>query len=91
MVQRSQEWEWSSLKTTLRSGPPGLLSEGPLLKSSGWTQYVHNVETEAELASLRQSVARGTPFGGVSWQEQTAIQLGLESSMRPRGRQKVEK
>ena len=90
MVQRSQDWEWSSLKPTLRSGPPGLISEGPLLKSPGWTQYVNSVETEAELASLRKSVARGTPYGGLKWQEQTAIQLGLESSMRPRGRPKVE-
>ena len=90
-MQRSQDWEWSSLKPTVRSGPPGLISEGPLPKSAGWTQYVNNIETEAELESLRKSVARGTPFGGLQWQEQTAIQLGLESSMRPKGRPKVEK
>ena len=76
---------------TLRSGPPGLISEGPHLKSPGWTQYVNSVETEAELASLRKSVARGTPFGRLQWQEQTAIRLGLESSMRPKGRPKVDR
>src|SRR5665213_383967 len=86
MVQRSQDWEWSSLKPTVRSGPPGLLSEGPLPKSQQWTQYVNRVETAAELAALRKSVARGTPFGGEQWQQQTATKLGLESSLRPRGR-----
>ena len=91
MVQRSQDWEWSSLKPTLRSGPPGLISDGPLRKSAAWTQYVNAIETEAELASLRNSVVRGTPFGGLEWQQQTAIQLGLESSLRPRGRPKIEK
>lgn len=86
LVTRSQDWEWSSLKPTLRSGPPGLLSAGPLPKSPQWTQYVNSVETEAELACLRNSVARGTPYGQPSWQQQTAIALGLESSTRPRGR-----
>ena len=63
MVRRSQEWEWSSLKPSQRSGPEGLLSEGPLEKFHGWTNYVNGIETEAELAALRKSVARGTPYG----------------------------
>jgi putative transposase len=86
MVTRSQDWEWSSLKPTARSGPDGLLSEGPVSKRSQWTRFVNGVETEGELASLRRSVVRGTPFGESSWQHATAVRLGLESSMRPRGR-----
>ena len=86
MVARSQDWEWSSLKPTARSGADGLLSEGPFPKRSQWTRFVNGVETEGELASLRRSVVRGTPFGESSWQHATAVRLGLESSMRPRGR-----
>lgn len=86
MVARSQDWEWSSLLPTARSGPDGLLSEGPLPKRSQWTRYVNGVETEAELKALRHSLSRGTPFGDPQWQQSTAVQLGLESSMRPRGR-----
>ena len=85
-VSRSQDWEWSSLKPTARSGPEGLLSDGPLVKGHGWTNYVNGIETEAELASLRRSVERGTPFGDTEWQDVTAAALGLESSLRPRGR-----
>ena len=85
-VARSQDWEWSSLKPTARSRPEGLLSDGPLVKGHGWTNYVNGIETEAELASLRRSVERGTPFGETEWQEATAKSLGLESSLRPRGR-----
>ena len=44
------------------------------------------LETEAELAALRRSVVRGTPFGGEAWQERTAKRLGLESTLRARGR-----
>lgn len=86
MVARSQDWEWSSLKPTARAGPDGLLSEGPLPKGSQWTRFVNGVESEAELRALRQSVTRGTPFGDADWQQSTAAQLGLESSLRPRGR-----
>ncbi len=86
LVQRSQDWEWSSLKPTARSGPEGLLPEGPLAKFRGWTNYVNGVETEAELAALRKSIARGTPYGEGDWQHKTARKLGLESSLRPRGR-----
>lgn len=86
MVARSQDWEWSSLKPTARSGPDGLPSDGPVPKRSQWTRFVNGVETNAELDVLRRSVARGTPFGDETWQQSTAVQLGLESSLRPRGR-----
>lgn len=91
MVDRSQDWEWSSLRPTARSAPEGLLSDGPLAKPSQWTRIVNGVQTEADLKSLRQSVARGTPFGETRWQSRTAAQLGLESSLRPRGRPRAEK
>ena len=90
LVERSQDWEWSSLKPTERSGMVGLLSEGPVAKPSHWTRIVNGVETEAELKSLRQSVARGTPFGDADWQNATATQLGIEPSMRRRGRPRLD-
>jgi hypothetical protein len=36
MVDRSQDWDWSSLKPTARSGPEGLLSDGLILKPVQW-------------------------------------------------------
>jgi len=92
IVKRSQDWEWSSLKPTARSHPEGLLSEGPLAKFRGWTNYVNGVKSEAELAALRNCIARGAPFGDDPWQHQAAKKLGLEASIRPRGRpRKTEK
>ena len=52
---------WSSEAKT-GSGPNGLLCGGPILKPAHWTRPVNGVETEAELKSLRHSLARGTPF-----------------------------
>ncbi|HMP69700.1 MAG TPA: hypothetical protein PKA76_10140, partial [Pirellulaceae bacterium] len=84
----SQDWEWSSLKPTVRSGPEGLLCDGPILKPAQRTRHVNGVETEAELQALRHSLARGTPIGDTHWQTKTAAKLGLQSSLRPRGGQK---
>jgi len=41
-------------------------------------------QTEAELAALRRSVERGTPYGPASWVKRTALALGLESSLNNR-------
>jgi putative transposase len=46
------------------------------------------VQSKAELSSLRHSLARGAPFGNTQWQAATAKKLGLETSLRPRGRPK---
>ena len=86
MVERSPDWEWSNLKPTARSGPEGMLCDGPILKPAQCTRQVKGQTTEAELKSLRQSHARGAPLGDTRWQTTTAKQLGIESSLRPRGR-----
>jgi putative transposase len=57
LVARSQDWEWSSLKPTVRSSPEGLLTPGPIEKPSQWTRLVNGAQSEAELSSLRHSVA----------------------------------
>ena len=43
--------------------------------------------TMAELAAVRKSVERGAPLGSnPTWQQVTATRLGLESTLRARGR-----
>jgi hypothetical protein len=51
-----------------------------------WMAHVNRPETEQELQALRRAVVRGCPFGEESWQQQTAKLLGLETTLRPRGR-----
>lgn len=54
-----------------------------------WLVTVNAAECAEELASLRKNVQRGTPYGQPKWQERTASRLGLESSLRPRGRPRL--
>jgi putative transposase len=86
LVARAEDWPWSSLPLWLEPPLLAWLDSGPVPRPRGWLEHVHAAQTEAELAALRRSVQRGCPFGSGVWVEQTAAQLGLESSLRPGGR-----
>jgi putative transposase len=51
-------------------------------------RWVQQPQTEAELAALRCSVARGRPFGDEHWAQRTAKRFGLQSTFRSPGRQR---
>ena len=92
LVRRVERWRWSSLPVWQAESVPEYLNVGPVPRPRTWIEYVNTPLTEAELARLRRSVARGTPFGSADWTERTAKRLGLEASLRPRGRpRKAEK
>jgi putative transposase len=88
LVRRAEAWRWSSLWRRRKNQDVSLLSDWPLPEPRSWLQYVNQPQTEAELAALRRSVQRGCPFGGERWIRRTAQTLGLESTLRPRGRPK---
>jgi putative transposase len=86
-VDRAEEWEWSSLRWWRgRRGGPAFLEEGPVPRGGRWAWAVNQAMTAAEEEAMRRSVNRGTPWGAPSWQRRVAAKLGLESSLRPRGR-----
>ena len=66
-----------------------LLSEWPVDRPRNWVQRVNIPETEAELQSLLRSVNRGAPLGSERWVRQVVGRLGLESTLRPRGRPRM--
>jgi hypothetical protein len=80
LVPKAEDWRWSSL------AEPPWLDPGPCRRPADWREYVNRPLTLAETERLRQSVQRGTPYGRAEWMEQTAARLGLEASLRPRGR-----
>ena len=73
--------------SSVRGEPRGpLLAEWPLPEPSDWIEQVNMPQTEAELEAIRRCVRRGSPYGNAAWTEQTAEQLGLQSTLRRRGR-----
>lgn len=86
LVERAEEWTWASLRERRRTDASDILSASPVPLSGNWTARVNAAMNELELARLRTSVRRGTPFGSEAWTRQAARRLGLESTLRPRGR-----
>jgi putative transposase len=63
-----------------------ILTAWPVAEPADWVRRVNQAQTEAELKALRGSVMRGRPFGSDLWAGRTAKRLGLEYTLRPRGR-----
>jgi putative transposase len=90
LARRAEHWRWGSLYRWLRGSAEDkeLLAAWPLPRKPNWVDHVNGPQTEAELAAVRRSVRRGSPFGDTSWSDKAARRLGLESTFRPPGRPK---
>jgi putative transposase len=86
LVIRAEDWRWSSLAALRADEPPAFLHPGPVPLGKQWLRSVNTPQTEAELEAIRRHIARGAPFGSSDWQRTTARRLGLESTLKPRGR-----
>ena len=90
LVERAEDWPFTSLwrrDARIAAGDP-LLSPGPIERPSGWIEHVNEPERAEQLESIAISINRGTPYGTESWRRATARELGIESSLRARGRPK---
>jgi putative transposase len=86
LVNRAEDWPWSSLWQRQRGQHPVALADWPVERPADWVQWVNEPQSQAELDALRHSLRRSSPFGEPGWQQQIALRLGLEATLRPQGR-----
>jgi putative transposase len=87
LVERAEAWRWSSLPWLASpERSPLRLEPGTVLRGREWVEGVNAAMTDAELERIRECVRRDRPFGSAAWTTVTAQVLGLEYSLRPRGR-----
>jgi putative transposase len=93
LVEKAEQWRWCSLAqrgaASERAAP--LLSTWPMPLPRHWKRHVNGVQTEGEVAAIRRSIHRGSPYGGAEWTVKTAGKLGLGSTLKPRGRPKKQR
>ena len=86
MVSTLAEWPWSSYRES--SGEVGrtitvpLPCEPPL----DWRNFVKTPLADIEQERIRQCRDRQAPYGASDWVTEICQRLGLESTLRPRGR-----
>jgi putative transposase len=92
LVRRAENWRWSSLWRRCCADPAAraLLTDWPVEEPADWVRQVNRPQTQAELEALRRSVVRDRPFGSEAWTQRIAKRLGLEYTLRPRGRPRKE-
>jgi putative transposase len=86
IVRLAQNYPWSSLSKKIPMDDPPKANSKLIVRNTQWIERVNQPLTDAEAETVRSSVNRGTPYGSDHWRKLTAKRLGLESTMRPRGR-----
>jgi putative transposase len=87
LVEHAIDWPWSSLRF------PELTDLVPIETPLNWQDWIDEPLFDHELMRLRTCVNRQQPFGAEEWRTRIAAALGLESTLRRRGRpsKKLEK
>ncbi len=88
IVVKAEDWPWSSFFVREGCESQFSLSDGPVQLPSNWSKLVHDHIPKKALDNLNNSIKRGTPLGTPEWARETAVKMGLESSLKPRGRPK---
>ena len=92
LADAAEAWRWGSLwRRDAEPSTPWLTpwSECPVERPPRWTRYVNRPQSPAEEAAIAESIKRGRPYGPEPWRRAVAAELGIESSLRPRGRPRV--
>ena len=88
LVPRAEAWRWGSLYPVAAADetPRPILSPWPIPRPRRWVDRVNAALSPADQEAMSRCLGRSQPFGSPDWTDQTARRLGLESTLRPRGR-----
>lgn len=86
LVERAEQWRWSSAGTRGSAA----LQEWPMARPVNWPDWVNQSETNEQLSAVRRSVTKGQPFGSPVWVGQMVAQWNLGATLRGRGWPKKE-
>jgi putative transposase len=81
LVERAEDWRWSSLARRQEGRATSFLSAWPVGGPVDWIAYVNQPQTETEEEAFRKAMARGEPFGDEAWCQAINERLGIP----PRG------
>jgi putative transposase len=90
LARRAEQWRWGSshiLQNRSHELYP-LLSPWPIDRPRRWLEKVNLPQAESEEKIMKVSIQRSRPLGSPAWIARTAAALGMEWTIRPRGRQK---
>lgn len=91
LVPSAKDWQWSSFRGRMKKTSNSIIDIPPVDLPNDWGEFVNRPLTEKELENIRYSVNRQVPFGSKKWKKKISKELGLEKTLKPRGRPKKKK
>jgi putative transposase len=67
LVERAEDWPWSSLARRCRNGDGPALATWPIRPPTNWTAIVNASDLDTDLDVLRSSAQRGQAYGAKVW------------------------
>jgi len=92
LVERAEDWPWSSAAAHLAGADDGLVSVRPMLRLVGdWRRYLSGPEDEELGRTLRRHEATGRPLGDDGFLARLEARVGRILRPRPPGRKPKKK
>jgi len=93
LVDRAEAWRFSSLwrRHSGDAESRRCLSGWPVARPDHWLRLANSNQPAAQVEQIQMSIQRERPLGDDTWIKRTARRLGLETTLRPRGRPKNQK
>jgi putative transposase len=86
LVERPEDWRWSSVAAHLAGEDDGVVRVRPVLERTGdFRAFLGNDEDTPAYAALRQAETTGRPLGAAAWIEAIEHQTGRTLAPQKRG------
>lgn len=84
LVDRAEDWPWSSLHLRSVDGSSPLLAAWPVAVPRHWAAEVNRPQTAQEIAAFRRAVHEQTPYGDLDWCNELAGATKRKGRPKPR-------
>ena len=89
LVERAQDWPWSSARAHLSGQPDGITTIAPALERVGdFAAFLGAAHEAASFEPLRRAEITGRPIGGAGFLDALEARLGRAVKPLRRGRKK---
>ena len=84
LVQRAEEWPWSSAYARLygNASQKGLLSSWPVPEPGHYLKWLKRSQDKGEVEKIRHAIRRSKPYGSEGWVSKAVARFGLENTVR---------
>ncbi len=86
LVERAQNWHWSSVWERWKNSDPALLATWPLPVPNDRLTTLNEGQNHVHLSAMREAVRLNMPVGDDGWRRAAAAVFDLTRTFRPQGR-----